>query len=735
MKRTIFSLLTFSILAFSGISQQEIPCGTEEALKALHTKFPQLKAEYEQNQTIHTGPIATVAEAEAKKATKYIVPVVFHILHMYGSENISDATIYSLMEELNEDYSASNAGLSNIIPMFDSIVADMEIEFRLAAIDPFGNCTNGIEHIQTHETFIGETVSKINQWDRSHYLNIWVVNEPNSGGPTQGTLLGYATFPGGTDGSGFWTDGIVLRDYTTVNTETLTHEAGHYFGLAHPFSGVSVAGAAGECGDDGIVDTPPTQGSFSVCNLDLATCDTSLVGLDTLANVQNWMDYSNCAAMFTEDQKALTHNTLEGISGQRNILWQDTTLVETGVMNATMPQTALTVPLCSPVADFNSPDRTVCTGSPVSFKDASWNAVIESRAWEFEGGTPATSTSSNPNVTWDTPGWKRVKLTVTNAAGSDTRDEVNYIYVSPDWPENVGPTTFNMETVNTWGNGTGFFIVENPEDNHGKFSVVNGYGYNGSKAFKLNTYKDISNADNFTEDWFYNFRLGGSIDNLIMPSIDLRNTAAVTVTFKFAYATNATVTADITEKLRVYTSRNCGESWTPKVVSVEGFNASSTITGESLVTAGYASNADFAPTTNTMWREASFSYSPTAQDRLTRIKFEFTASDLSSNLYIDDIIVSGILGVADQAIIDLNLVVFPNPTNGEAINVTYTAQNEPTHFILRDTQGKVVAQELIETTNTTVSKALDNTANLSAGCYFLEVKSGDHSTTQKVVVM
>ena len=53
-----------------------------------------------------------------------------------------------------------------------------------------------------------------------------------------------------------------------MNTETLTHEAGHYFGLAHPFSGVSVAGAAGECGDDGIVDTPPTQGSFSVCNLD-----------------------------------------------------------------------------------------------------------------------------------------------------------------------------------------------------------------------------------------------------------------------------------------------------------------------------------------------------------------------------------------------------------------------------------------------------------------------------------
>ena len=93
MKRTIFSLLTLSTLAFSGFSQQEvIPCGTDEAFEALLEKFPELQAEYDLNQTIHTGSIATVAEANAKKATKYVIPVVFHILHMYGSENISDAT-------------------------------------------------------------------------------------------------------------------------------------------------------------------------------------------------------------------------------------------------------------------------------------------------------------------------------------------------------------------------------------------------------------------------------------------------------------------------------------------------------------------------------------------------------------------------------------------------------------------------------------------------------------------
>lgn len=292
-----------------------------------------------------------------------------------------------------------------------------------------------------------------------------------------------------------------------------------------------------------------------------------------------------------------------------------------------------------------------------------------------------------------------------------------------------------MESVNTYGNGTGHFVIQNPENNYGEFKVVNNYGYNGTKAFKLNTFKDVAEADPFTEDWFYNFRLGGSVDNLITPSMDLRNTTAITVYFKYAYATNATVSADITEQLRVFTTKDCGESWTPRVISVNGTTVGSTITGDDIVTAGYASNADFAPTNNNMWREGSFTYTPTAQDRLTRIKFEFTASDLASNLYIDDINVTGILGVVDQSIIDLQLSVFPNPTNGEAINVNYMAQDEATEFILRDTQGKIIAQQLIQATNTTVSQQLDNTQNLPSACYFLEVRTGDHSTTQKVVVL
>lgn len=752
MKRRIFALVTGSLLAFSGFSQGVVPCGTDEALQQLHNQFPQIKAEFLANQELLKNSLqiqtVTVDGVNQKKAT-YVIPVVFHILHEYGSENISDASVYNLMADLNEDYSATNSDLSQVIPMFDTIIGNANIEFRLAALDPFGNCTNGIEHIYTHETNFGETVSKMNQWNRSHYMNIWVVAEPNSGGTVQGTLLGYATFPTGTDGSGFWTDGIVLRDYTvTSNDRTLSHEAGHYLGLAHPFNGVATVGGAGLCGDDGIVDTPPTQGSFSNCNLALPTCDTNVAEVP-LANVQNIMDYSSCAVMFTQDQAGVMSNTLEGISGQRNVLWQDSTLTLTGVKNLLMPQTpgnSLTVPLCAPVADFFTPDgvcasgsavctRTVCQGTTVTFRDASWNAVIDTREWTFQDGSPATSNATNPMVSFTSSGWKRVTLTVSNSAGSDTKTESHYIFVSPTGADHVGPAVFDMESSTAPTTGTHLFLVENVEDNFGKFSVVDGVGYNQSKAWKLQTYFDNSQADAYTDDWFYNFRLEGSKDRLITPSMDLRYTTGVNVTFKYAYATNATVVADITEQLRVFSSKNCGESWTPRILSVGGQTVGSTITSDDLVTAGYASNADFAPTNNLQWKEATFTYTTGSTDNRTRFMFEFIASDVASNIFIDDINVSGVLSLQDDALLAMDLQVFPNPTQGEAINVSYTAQNEPTTFTLRDAQGKVIAVQTIDATNAQVSQQLANTTNLPAACYFLEVSTGEFATTRKVIVL
>lgn len=720
MKRLVtLSIALFSVLGTMAQVEQQKWCGTEAAMEEVFVMYPDLRSHYEAQQLLLNNQVTTV-NSEGKSTTQYVIPVVFHVMHQYGVENISDAQIYDAMEVINREFNAADPDSVEIVPEFEDLIGNGRITFKLAAIDPFGNCTNGIEHIYTHESLIGDAYSKVNQWNRAKYLNIWTTKIVGSIG-----AAAYAIKPAATDGSGFWLDGI-MSNHTYVGSigtgspgveSTLTHEIGHCLNLSHPWGDNNDPGQV--CGDDGVADTPETEG-WTFCPL--GNADNCNPGIQE--DLQNYMDYAYCDVHFTPGQVTFMHNALEGIAGQRNKLWQDSTLIATGVMDLEMPQdpsNVLSVPLCAPVADFHTPSQILCVGDNASFEDFSWNAVIDSRQWDFGPDATANSTTSaTPTVSWSTPGYKTVTLTVTNAAGTDTKTLTDYVYVAPTWAEYTGPTTLNIE-----GNSGYLFISQNPEWNYGEFKIVDGVGIGGSRCFKLANFKDVSNADPYTEDWFYNGRLGESVDNLITPGIDLSNTSAITVRFKYAYATNATTPDDIEEVLKVYSSRNCGGSWTTR----------KTIQSTELVTAGFASNSDFAPANENMWQEASFTYTSNGQDTRTRFMFEFTASDLASNLYIDDIIIEGVLGLNDETIANMNLEVYPNPTKGEAINVTYMAQHEPTQFILRDVQGKVIAQQTIDVTNAQVTQSLDNTSNLPSAPYFLEVKTGDHSVTKKVVVL
>jgi len=82
------------------------------------------------------------------------------------------------------------------------------------------------------------------------------------------------------------------------------------------------------------------------------------------------------------------------------------------------------------VADFVVDATAVNIGGTVHYTDNSWGAQLVSWNWEFEGGTPATSTDLNPTVTYNTAGTYGVRLTVTNANGeSNTKYMPNYISV------------------------------------------------------------------------------------------------------------------------------------------------------------------------------------------------------------------------------------------------------------------------------------------------------------------
>ncbi len=84
-----------------------------------------------------------------------------------------------------------------------------------------------------------------------------------------------------------------------------------------------------------------------------------------------------------------------------------------------------------PVAAFDADPTEGCAPLVVHFDDESQNTPT-SWAWTFEGGTPGTSTLQNPNVTYNNPGSFNVTLIATNAQGSNSKTEFDFITVGEE---------------------------------------------------------------------------------------------------------------------------------------------------------------------------------------------------------------------------------------------------------------------------------------------------------------
>jgi Zn-dependent metalloprotease/plastocyanin len=82
-----------------------------------------------------------------------------------------------------------------------------------------------------------------------------------------------------------------------------------------------------------------------------------------------------------------------------------------------------------PTAAFTASATTVTVGGSVTFTDQSTNSPT-SWSWTFQGGTPGSSTSQNPTVTYNTVGTFDVSLTAANSAGSDNETKIDYITVN-----------------------------------------------------------------------------------------------------------------------------------------------------------------------------------------------------------------------------------------------------------------------------------------------------------------
>jgi PKD repeat protein len=690
--RILFVCIAAFSITGSAVAQNKL-CNTDEMVRRSLENNPELKQQYLEEQSRLQAIDAESARNNHSHSDRemlmppiYTIPVVFHVLHQNGPENISDSQIHDQMRILNEDFRKLNSDISAVVPTFSGITADSEIEFRLAKKDPSGNCTNGIDRIFSAETNVGDDDSKLNPWPRNKYLNIWVVKTISSGAAGYAYLPGTA-FPSTVDGI------IILSTYIgstgtgSVNTSrALTHEIGHFLNLQHVWGNSNNPGVA--CGNDGVTDTPETKGHTS-CTLTDDFCNPG-----TIENVQNFMEYAYCSNMFTNGQKTRMRAALNSSTGQRSSLWTATNLTATGVSTPAV--------LCQ--ADFESSNltNTVCQGNSLTFTDNAWNGNPTSWSWTFPGGTPSSSSDSVPSIQYNTPGIYDVTLSVTNASGTVSATKVGYVTVfanSASVTSSIYQEGFESSPI-----PNADWVVRNQFPGGNTWVQTSAAAATGTKSAMITNLSTYSTY----------------VDELIGPSVDMTAIAgsSPSMTFKTAFAQR---TSTDTDKLQLYVSTNCGTTWTLR----------KSMTGAALNSGGVVSGT-FVPTPAQWITQTATLAGYVSQDNLY-FMFRFT-SDGGNNIYLDDINISGTVGVEDFE--ENNAFnVYPNPIDATTVIELVLTGNQKVDISIIDVLGR----EISSVYSGSMSEGehlipVPDQSKLSQGVYFVRVNIDGKATAKKMIV-
>ncbi len=693
--KKIISFFLFSVVLFlNGFTQTHL-CSEYEADQRAEQKNPDaVKAKAE----LETFTEQFIQNPQKSEVT-YIIPVVFHVLHFYGSENISKAQILDAVRILNNDYKKLNADTVNIIPEFQGIAANVHIEFRLAQIDPYGNCTDGIVRTVTNETYNANDDSKLLSpaWPRNKYLNVWTAANLESG------AAGYSFYPSSVAGSwGVNIDGVMILATYVGSIETgspgtsraLTHEVGHYLNLPHTWGNSNQPGLASNCSiDDGVSDTPNTIGHTS-CNLYANTCGQ-------LDNVQNYMEYSYCSNMYTEGQKARMRAALNSSVSGRNNLWTASNLIATGTNDGYIAQ------ICIPFPDFSYNKSFGCDNLTVQYSNQTWNVDTGyTLQWSFPGGSPSVSNDTNPMVSYSAPGIYSASLTVSNISGTNQITKTQIIEVQNaslgegiPWAEGFENQTFpvnSSDTILNW--------------------LVNGYSNSLWERTESAFYSGLASAMVNND-----LNTSGQLSNLISPNIVLGSDPGKFLTFRVSYA-QKDVNSD--DRLVVYVSYNCGQTWYLR------YNKS----GSTLSTNGGNYTSSWYPDTS-QWRKESFSISMFLSHPNLRFKFE-TRSGGGNKIYLDDINIDLLTGVEKLPLsVSNNLNIYPNPVNNESVLVFDLNKSSEVELSL----ANILGQKLAFYKKDFLSGPHDLPINeivkseISSGIYFLSVAiDGKHETLKLI---
>jgi PKD repeat protein len=718
-------IIVFVIILFAQISlsQESINfCSHGEVMEELFRKDPEARKRIEEN-----NRFLAKADAEAFKngyknypngyfesinksnimnsmqGIVYTIPVVFHVLHQNGAEKITPAQINDAIRILNEDYNKLNADTSDVIPDFVSRIGKVEFNFVLASKDPLGNCTNGIKYYDSPQTdwtsgtagpYTGTASGK---WDPKKYMNIYTVKSISSG------AAGYTYLPG-TWSSGSGNDCIIiLHNYVgsvgtgqSSRSRALTHEVGHWFNLPHVWGGNNTPGTA--CGDEGVSDTPETKG-FDYCPAGATQSQICNPGISE--NYQNYMDYSYCSHMFTTGQAIRMRSAATSSISGRSTLWSTTNLNFTGVNNL---QPCIPQPFFTTV--FNK--KIICSGSSVQFKDSTWNTTVTSWQWSFPGGTPNSSTDSMPIITYNTPGVYPVSYTASTSTGNGIKSESNFINVSTNIATIQSNFSEGFESITVPNND---WKVDNTSDGiFWKQSTT--VGSTGTKSMFINNFSNTAN----------------DVEVLYTPSYNISAiytaNSGITFTFKLAYQRPSSTSS---ERLQVYSSTNCGQSWSLRYNKF----------GSTLATVNSINNLLFVPT-STQWRVETIPIIAISNQSNVLFKFVFTsdANGYSNNIYIDDINM-GVqnTGIEDHLLNQIQFNVYPNPNIGNFKSEFELYEKDNVKVQLTDLLGKVYHELNFENLDSGFHQFDINLPSyINSGIYFVRISTSKGSRTTKLFI-
>lgn len=256
-----------------------------------------------------------------------------------------------------------------------------------------------------------------------------------------------------------------------------------------------------------------------------------------------------------------------------------------------------------PAANFTAFPRMTCPLTAVQFNDSSLY-LPTAWSWTFQSGTPSTSTSSNPSVSWASPGTYSVAMNCSNAFGaSAVVTKTAYITVA-------GP--LSLPFVEGFENAT--FLpanwsaknIDNDQLFWARRTSLGGFGTSTACAI----------FDNF------NLNVANERDEMRSPKFSFSNVSSARLRFDVAYARyNATYS----DSLEVRLSTNCGSSWS-SIYLKGGTQLSTTSDLTSL----------FVPT-NTQWRRDSIDITALTAGQ-TNVMFAFVnRGHWGQPIYLDNI--------------------------------------------------------------------------------------------------